>query len=347
MKQFFLVPHGDGRLAAIVTDGHITRLCVDGPDAPARAGEIYRGKVVDVVKKANCAFVDIGWKHNGFLPPEPNAPTPGGSVVVTLTSVSAEPGKGPRLAQGPRIAGTYMILQQGHRAASKDITDQQAALSRLDGILAPDEGGVLRAAAASVPDDILQQELAALRQIRDAALASQGPLLYRPDPIAVFFEEHNAGEIQCEIQADADYIASLGMTPTLRPTGLADRHRLPATLKQIAGPTVWLDCGARLTIETTRAATLIDIDAAKCTQPMAKWLPAAAKGVMDQIALRELSGNILIDFPRNAATQQPIDTLIRATAAQDPTKTTPHGFTSLGFYEIARSRRVAPTPTKS
>ena len=68
MKQTLLMETllGQTRLA-VIEDGELCELYCERPDGEHVCGNIYLGRVENVLPGMNAAFVDIGLKKNGFL----------------------------------------------------------------------------------------------------------------------------------------------------------------------------------------------------------------------------------------------------------------------------------------
>ena len=53
---------------AILEDKNLVEMYVEQPENERMVGDIYKGKVTNVVEAIQAAFVDIGLAQNGFLP---------------------------------------------------------------------------------------------------------------------------------------------------------------------------------------------------------------------------------------------------------------------------------------
>ena len=53
---------------AILEDNALVEMYVEQPENERMVGDIYKGKVSNVVEAIQAAFIDIGLKQNGFLP---------------------------------------------------------------------------------------------------------------------------------------------------------------------------------------------------------------------------------------------------------------------------------------
>ncbi|MDP8207236.1 MAG: Rne/Rng family ribonuclease [Candidatus Electryonea clarkiae] len=52
---------------ALLEDGHLVEIFVERPEHERNVGDIYKGKVRKVLHGMSAAFIDIGWKQDGFL----------------------------------------------------------------------------------------------------------------------------------------------------------------------------------------------------------------------------------------------------------------------------------------
>ena len=111
---------------AVLEDGKLCEIYFERGGSAGLQGNIYAGRVQNVLGGMNAAFVDIGMKKNGFLSAGDfdGELKPGKMIVV---QVDKEPGgdKGPRLTGKISLPGRYAALLPGIRYAgvSKKIED--------------------------------------------------------------------------------------------------------------------------------------------------------------------------------------------------------------------------------
>ncbi len=67
-KEIIINASIDETRIAILEENQLTELYVERPDTMRMVGDIYLGKIENVVKAIQAAFVNIGLKQNGFLP---------------------------------------------------------------------------------------------------------------------------------------------------------------------------------------------------------------------------------------------------------------------------------------
>jgi ribonuclease G len=184
---------------AMLEDGELVELLVEGADAKRIVGNVYKGKVTSVKPGLQAAFVDIGMERAGFLhasdldhddSEEDEAPSRGGgrrrhrhvpeiSTVLKvgdpiLVQVTKEPisTKGPRLTADISLPGRYLVMMPKgrHIGVSRKIDDRRER-ARLKQVLQkhrPDEGAfIIRTAATAMTEDAVQQDVEYLSGLLD------------------------------------------------------------------------------------------------------------------------------------------------------------------------------------
>ncbi len=181
---------GQSRLA-VIEDGALCELYIERPDTSNLAGNIYIGRVENVLPGMNAAFVDIGIGKNGFLcagdiPAVARDDAslaerigrgrierlvrPGQELLVQV--VKPQTGeKGPRLSSHITLPGRLMVIMPGmkHVGVSRKI-DDGAARERLYGIGEQLSGStgpgiILRTAAETAKEDAIASEYGYLTEL--------------------------------------------------------------------------------------------------------------------------------------------------------------------------------------
>ncbi len=121
---------------ALVEDGRLAEIYIERPGKRSYAGNIYRGKVDNVLPGMDAAFVDVGLERNGFLYVDDIADPEDGEKRPKKITQMLKPGqevlvqvikdpmgsKGARLTGQLSLAGRYLVyVPGGSRAwASRD-----------------------------------------------------------------------------------------------------------------------------------------------------------------------------------------------------------------------------------
>lgn len=113
-----------------------------------------------------------------------------------------------------------------------------------------------------------------------------------------------------------------------------------AAILQLIEPHVTLDHGISLMIEQTAALTAIDINSGGNRLKPYDVNYRAATAIARQLQLRNLGGQIVIDFLRLHDKKQSgdMESYWRRLTRQDPCQVVTHGFTKMGLFELTRVR---------
>ena len=200
------------------------------------------------------------------------------------------------------------------------------------------------------------------------AKAKKGELLWKPEPFYVqalrdLYEAPDrcftdipsvAGELSrftdqpagTEYPEDgAIYRAEAG-----KAFSLPELYGLPHELDRLTQKIVWLKSGAFLVIEQTEAFVSIDVNTGRCTkgripeETYRKVNLEAAAEIARQLALRNLSGMILVDFIKleNEDHKDELIHVMQKLVRKDQVRTEAVDLTPLGIMEIVRHKVRKP-----
>jgi len=173
-------------------------------------GNIYLGRVQNVLPGMEAAFIDIGTPKNGVLyrgdvlydeaefegekPRIERVLRNGQSIIVQVTK-NPIGHKGARLTQEVSLAGRFVVMVPGQPSTygiSKRLPDDERKRLRriLDRLRPSDAGLIVRTAAEGATDDELERDMRRLngqwQQISELAKrAKPGSLLYKEPPLAI------------------------------------------------------------------------------------------------------------------------------------------------------------------
>jgi ribonuclease G len=132
-KELLITVDADETRAVLLEDGDLAEIYVERPDAGRIVGNIYKGKVENVLPGMQAAFVQIGLERNSFLyvddaqpgkvndPEGEPAPAPKAKLTIKdlvrpgqeiVVQVAKEPigTKGARVSRNITLPGRYMVL---------------------------------------------------------------------------------------------------------------------------------------------------------------------------------------------------------------------------------------------
>lgn len=258
MKQTLLIERVmDQTRLAVIEDGQLAELLIQRPNDENLSGNIYLGRVENVIAGMNAAFVDIGTDKNGFLAAgdigvdvrgdRALAETLNGARIeklarpgqpILVQAIKAQPGaKGPRLSSHVTLAGRLLVLLTDVRyvGVSRKLPDGER--KRLHGIgerllEAGGAGLILRTAAGGADEAAIALEYERLigvwEDIRSRAEHGVAPkLLHDDNALTLKAVRDRLGEDTDALWADgADCYSELrGLASAMVPDYL-DRIRL-------------------------------------------------------------------------------------------------------------------------
>lgn len=358
-------------LRAAVVDRHqFDHLYVDRTDRPVVTGAIVLGVVDRVLlqsgRQAAIAFVRMAGlgEEIGFLPKIDRVSLKPGDPVLVQVRAPGRGAKGPRLTQDITVTGRYLVFRPCGRGATA--SRRFADPARRDQVLGflkalPKRGGwIVRSGAATVPDAAIEAEAVALAEswetLNGQAADSKPPCLLAQGPDAIFrcLVEHGGSAESITVADQALATACRSWLNKMAPESL-DRVRIrfdpgkpgPFELRGLEDafdalfePVVPLAGGASLVIEPTTALVAVDINGGDRGDLV--QLNEDATGMLArQIRLRNLSGSIVVDFPRMARRSDcdRISDALSKALVDDPAAPNLLGWTRLGLMEIERPRR--------
>jgi ribonuclease E len=295
--------HADRTQIAVLEDGVLVEHYVDKASHQSYVGNVYLGKVQNVLPSMEAAFVDIGKGRNAVLyAGEVNFDASGlegeskriesalKSGQSILVQVTKDPigHKGARLTSQVSLPGRYLVYVPGASMTgiSRKLPDTER--SRLKQILKqvmPEHAGVIvRTAAEGASEEELARDVSRLAAQweaieKKAKTASAPDLLYsEPDlTLRVVRDIFNEDFSSLVVASDTEWDLVDEYVRYVAPH-LADRmqrwdsdkdvfgeYRIDEQLAKALERKVWLPSGGSLVIDHTEAMTVIDVNTGKFT----------------------------------------------------------------------------------
>jgi ribonuclease E len=295
--------HGDRTQIAVLEDGVLVEHYVNRAESSSMVGNVYLGKVQNVLPSMEAAFVDVGRGRNAVLyagevnweaaglegqPKRIELALKSGDPVLVQVTKDPIGHKGARLTSQISLPGRFLVyVPEGSMTGiSRKLPDTER--SRLKSILkdiVPDGAGVIvRTAAEGATEDQLTADVTRLAAqwadiTKKAKSASPPSLLYGEPDLAIkvvrdiFNEDFTTLLVQGEStwQTLSDYIGWVApdLLPKLEkwvePTDLYAAHRIDEQLAKALDRKVWLPSGGSLVIDRTEAMTVVDVNTGKFT----------------------------------------------------------------------------------
>lgn len=216
-KEILVTVDHDETRGAVLEDGLLVEIFIERPLAQRVVGNIYKGKVTDVLPGMQAAFVNIGLERNAFLyvddahplrftdddgvPPDQPAKASikdllreGQDVIVQVVKESTGT-KGARITRNLTLPGRFVVLMPGvdYIGVSRKITDEneRERLKQIAARIKPKHAGlIVRTVAEGRGERDLAHDVKFLRNLwaeiqRKAKKAKAPELLYR-DPGLIY-----------------------------------------------------------------------------------------------------------------------------------------------------------------
>lgn len=295
--------HGKTQIA-VLEDGVLVEHYVSRQAQVSMAGNVYLGRVQNVLPSMEAAFVDVGkgrnavlyagevnWDAAGLEGGQPRrieqALKSGDSVLVQVTKDPIGH-KGARLTSQITLAGRYLVYVPGGgmTGISRKLPEpERARLKKILREVVPDSAGVIvRTAAEGASEEELRADIARLQSqweaIEKKAKTASAPALLQGEPdlaIRVVRDIFNDDFSSLVVQGDGAWSTISSYIGELAPdlaqkvskyTGSGDvfhDHRVDEQLAKGMDRKVWLPSGGSLVIDRTEAMTVVDVNTGKFT----------------------------------------------------------------------------------
>ncbi len=296
--------HGDRTQIAILEDDILVEHYVTRASATSYVGNVYLGRVQNVLPSMEAAFVDISKGRNGVLyAGEVNWDAAGlegkaraieaamRSGDALLVQVTKDPigHKGARLTSQISLPGRFLVYVPGGgmTGISRKLpdTERHRLKAILKKIVPEDAGVIVRTAAEGASEEDLTSDVERLKAqwaeiSAKAARTSEAPTLLHGEPdlaVRVVRDVFNEDFRSMIVEGDeawqqvSDYVGTIA--PELaervsRYTGTGDLFhdlRVDEQLAKALDRKVWLPSGGSLVIDRTEAMVVIDVNTGKFT----------------------------------------------------------------------------------
>ena len=353
---------------AIKDNGRLVECFFEEISKDPKMGEIYKGRVKNIVPAINSIFVDIGLEKEAYMYYSNELKDSGikkGDEL--LVEVIKEPlnNKGAKVSKNVSIPGRFMVLTLGESGInfSKRINSQEER-DRISKVINEKDGyGItIRTEAVHAGDeDLLEEKLRLLSEfdiiINKLNYSLNLGKVYGENIILNKVIMENLGsnckiitnkdedlrEISSIIEVNKDIV----IEKYNENISLFNHYGIEKEILKLRHKKVALNCGGNIVIDKTEAMYVIDVNSSKnikgrsFDKTILETNLEAAKEIGRQIRLRNLAGIIVIDFidMRDFSQKALVMDELKDALKEDKGNVKIFPFTELDLIQVARKRR--------
>ena len=354
----------------LLDDGILQEFLVERAMSAHLVGSIFLGRVSNIVKGIQAAFIDIGLAQNAFLYlGDSKDLTEGASVMIQITK-DPRGTKGPTASREITFPGHYVVLFPfaDYIGISRKITDETER-NRLHAVAEaykPEGMGiVLRTEAEGMEAEILKEDIEGLVAewnivAARAKLAKAPSFLHRELDLSVRMVRDYFTKDVKEIVTDnplafqriRELLARMKGTGETRlqlwegSEDVFSAFGLGEPLASMADRRVELPGGGYLIIDHTEAMTVIDVNSGSYSgknsleDTIMEINRNAAREIAHQLRLRDIGGIIVVDFidMHSEENRQEVLSVLESSFAGDKMRPRVQDITVLNLVEITRKK---------
>lgn len=299
-KELVICDYENKKEILLYEDGEVVEEYAEDENNKSIEGNIYVGKVQNVLTGLQSAFVNIGEKRNAFIHVKDIMPKvditketqeikpinelikPGDPIVVEVKKEAIDK-KGPRLSTHISLTSRFVVVMPNvdFITVSQKIEDDKEK-ERLKTIvkkyLPKNVGAIIRTVAEGQSEEAIKEDIESVlkkwKNIKLKKIESYPQKIYDKGGVLkktlVDLVDSNLDKIIVDSKEQKEYIEGL-----LKEIGkeikveidenVIENKDIPKLIKSIQGNKIWLKSGAFITIDKTEALVAIDVNSGKYT----------------------------------------------------------------------------------
>ena len=355
---------------ALLEDNKLDEMYIERNNKKEITGNIYKGKVVDILNNGEIIFVDIGLEKNAFLSFENKKNISKYNIddkLIVQAETEPRDEKGAKLTLDYSINGENLVLlpKSKNLSISKKIKDIEE-VNRLKNIfLNIDNGLILRTNSEGKSEENLLEEYRRLENIdnqinKDFEKINVG-LLYDVNSILkkvvalfddsieefIIDDEHIFKEIKYLLEEIGKKDLIKKLRKYFKDEDIFEYYNINSQIERALDRKVYLDSGAYIIIEKTEALISIDVNTGQNTgnktsqEFIFQTNLEATKEIARQIKLRNLAGIIIIDFidMKKFSDRKRVLEEFKKYLSEDRVEINSVEYTNLGLIQFTRKRQ--------
>ncbi|MDA9253562.1 ribonuclease E/G [Amylibacter sp.] len=325
--------------AALLVNGQIHDLLIEADNNLPKPEAIYRGRTTLPMKGQNGIILDIGNGQKAFLRNAKGIPQ--GTQMTVQVATHAEIGKATPVVNKLIFKSRYSIVTPDAPGLNiarsiKDDEERDRLLEIVHEVSTNRQneyGLIIRSSAMDIDADAISDDINAMYDLADNVMSqtSGDPALIMPAPTA-------------EMKAWRDWV-NPDPDEVIKETNSFETMGIWDHIEKLKHSKSKLPNGASMIIEPTSAFVAVDVNTGNDFSLSAglKANLAVAKELPNQLSLRGLGGQIIIDFaPSPKKDRKLIETALNSSFRKGKIDTVVVGWTTLGNFELQRKRERIP-----
>ena len=375
MKELLISQDEDLIKIYLIEDKKLVEYYEEELDYNSIEGNIYVGKVQNVVPGLEAAFINIGEDKNAFIHRKDllnyseelsinKIIRPGEKILVQVIKDKVQK-KGAKVSEKLSLRGRLIVLHPNRSFITvsskiKDEDKKKELKSILKGILPKGMGAIARTNSEFATKEELEEDLKLLlsrwKYIQNTEIDEFPKKLYDTggilNKIIIDLSNSNLDKIivnNQDLKNDiCEILNQIGGKINIEITDIEYNYmyNISNEMHRLEKNKIWLDSGGFITIDPTEALTAIDVNTGKfigkkdLEDTIYKVNEEAVLEIAKQLRLRDIGGIIIIDFidmydPKD---MENIILKFKEEALKDRSKVQIEGFTRLNLLELTRKR---------
>lgn len=299
MKELVILNSENRRIIALIEDEELVEKYEEDENNKSIEGNIYVGKVQNVLTGLQSAFVNIGEKRNAFIHVKDILPKiditkneevekepinklikPGDPIIVEVKKEAVDK-KGPRLSTHISLTSRFIVFMPNSpfvTVSSKieDVRERERLKNIVEKYLPQNTGAIIRTVSENRSEEDIKEDI--IKTIDKWKNIKLKPIEKYPQKIydkggvlkktIVDLVDSNLDKIIVENQKDYELVKNIleEINSNIKievDQKIFQKYSLEKQLKAIENTKVWLKNGGFITIEKTEALVAIDVNSGK------------------------------------------------------------------------------------
>lgn len=299
MKELVILNSENRRIIALIEDEELVEKYEEDENNKSIEGNIYVGKVQNVLTGLQSAFVNIGEKRNAFIHVKDILPKiditkneevekepinklikPGDPIIVEVKKEAVDK-KGPRLSTHISLTSRFIVFMPNSAFVTvsskiEDVRERERLKNIVEKYLPQNTGAIIRTVSENRSEEDIKEDI--IKTIDKWKNIKLKPIEKYPQKIydkggvlkktIVDLVDSNLDKIIVENQKDYELVKNIleEINSNIKievDQKISQKYSLEKQLKAIENTKVWLKNGGFITIEKTEALVAIDVNSGK------------------------------------------------------------------------------------